>query len=155
MHGNDKSAVLTQVIVRICYVLLAVISITLPWLLSSGFYAFDILAQIKQYVIGPFYAVVPAGYVALVCLDKLLINIKKDIVFDLANVKLLRLISWACAYAGLVGFISFVVILLGGFMFETMVVLSAGEFFMALVVMVVKNIFEKAIKIKEENDLTV
>lgn len=155
MWNNDKSIGLTHAIVRFCYVALAALTVSLPWLLNSGFLHFEILSQIKDYIIGPFYAVVPAGYVALICLDKLLLNIKNDIVFDAKNVKLLRLISWACAFAGLVGLISFVVILIKNFMFETMIVLSAGEFFMALVVRVVKNVFEKAIEIKEENDLTV
>lgn len=155
MWNNDRSVRLTQGIIRACYILLGVVAVGLPFLLNKGFYHFDILGQIKSYVIGPFYAVVPAGYVALVCLDKLLINIRRDAVFVYDNVKLLRIISWACTYAALVGFVAFVVILLSDFMFETMLVLSAGEFFMALIVRVVKNVFDKAIEIKEENDLTV
>lgn len=155
MYKNDKSVRLTHFAVRFCYVMLTLAAVTLPYLLTSGFFHFEILTQIKDYVIGPFYAVVPAGYVALFCLDRLLGNIRKSRVFDVQNVKLLRLISIACAYAGLVGLISFVVIMLKDFMFETMAVLSAGEFFVALIVNVVKNVFEKAIEIKEENDLTV
>lgn len=155
MYKSDKSIFLTQLIIRICYVLLAVVSVSLPFLLSNGFFHFEILSQIKSYIIGPFYAVVPAGYVALVCLDMLLINIKKDVVFDKKNTKLLNIITWACIYAGLVGLASFVFILIEDFMFETMLVLSAGELFMALVVKVVKNVFVKAIELKEENDLTI
>lgn len=152
---TDKSIIITQFIIRLCYVLLAVVSIALPFLLTNGFFHFEILTQIKDYVIFPFYAVVPAGYVALICLDKLLINIKKEIVFENANVKLLAIISYACIYAGMVGLLSFVFILVKDFMFETMLVLAAGEFFMALVVRVVRNVFQKAIEIKEENDLTI
>ena len=40
-------------------------------------------------------------------------------------------------------------------MFETMLILAAGEFFMFLVVKVVKFILQGAVEIKEENDLTV
>lgn len=152
---TDKSILITQCVIKACYALLAVVAVALPFLLSNGFFHFEILSQIKSYIIGPFYAVVPAGYVALACLDKLLINIKKDIVFDAKNVKLLKSISLACAFAGFVGLASFVFILIEDFMFETMLVLSAGEFFMALVVRVVKNVFEKAIELKEENDLTI
>ncbi len=153
--SNDRSVILTQCIIKICYVILTVVSVGLPFIFDKGFYTFDILGEIKSYVIGPFYAVVPAGYAALICLDKLLINIKWHRVFVSANVKLLRILSWACVYAATVGFISFIVILLKDFMFETMFILSAGEFFVALIVRVVKNVFEKAIEIKEENDLTV
>lgn len=155
MYKNDKSVKLTHFAVRFCYVMLALAALTLPYLLTSGFYHFEILTQIKDYIIGPFYAVVPAGFIALFCLDRLLGNIRKNTVFDMQNVKLLRIISIACAYAGLVGLVSFIVIMLKDFMFETMAVLSAGEFFVALIVNVVKNVFEKAIEIKEENDLTV
>lgn len=155
MYKSDKSINLTQLIIRICYLLLAVVSVALPFLLTNGFFHFEILSQIKSYIIGPFYAVVPAGYVALICLDKLLMNIKKDIVFDYKNTKLLNIISWACFYAGCIGLASFIFILVEDFMFETMIVLSAGEYFMALVVKVVKNVFVKAIELKEENDLTI
>lgn len=155
MYSKYKSFLLTQIIVRACYVLLGVVAIALPFLLTNGFFHFEILSQIKDYVIGPFYAVVPAGYIALICLDKLLVNIKKERVFDSQNIKLLNVISWACFYAGCIGLISFIVILLKDFMFETMLVLSAGEYFMWLVVRVVKHIFEIATELKEENDLTI
>ncbi len=155
MLYNDKSVNLTHFIVRLCYVLLGAASVLLPIVLYKGLYEFEILGQIKSYIIGPFYAVVPAGYMALVCLDKLLINIKKEIVFETQNVKLLKIISIACFYAGMIGLISFIAVWLLDFMFETLLVLSMGEFFMALVVRVVKNIFEKAIELKAENDLTI
>ena len=102
-----------------------------------------------------FYCVVPAGYTALVCLDKLLTNCRKSIVFDYKNVKLLNIISWACFYSGAVGLAAFIIILLTGTVFETMLILAAGEFFMFLVVKVVKFILQGAVEIKEENDLTV
>jgi hypothetical protein len=155
MLKKDKSVMLTQFIIRLCYVLLTALAIALPVLLKKGIFNFEILSNIKSYIMLPFYAVVPAGYVALICLDKILQNIKNDLVFDNKNVKLLNIISWACIWAGMVGLITFVVILLKSFMFETMIILSAGEFFMALVVKVVKNVFVAAIEIKEENDLTV
>lgn len=155
MYSKYKSFVLTQIVIKVCYVLLAVVSVALPILLSKGMLHFEILNQITQYVTIPFYLVVPAGYVALICLDKLLINIKKDVVFDSKNTKLLNTISWACFYAGCVGLVSFIGIFIKAFMFETMLVLSAGEYFMWLVVRVVKHILEKAIELKEENDLTI
>lgn len=155
MLGKEKSVKLTHFIVRLCYVLLGAAAIVLPFIFKYGIFEFDILNKISSYVIGPFYAVVPAGYVALICLDKLLINVKKELVFDVKNVKLLGIISWACFYAGFVGFASFIIIMLMNFMFETLLVLAMGEMFMALVVRVVKNVFESAIEIKAENDLTV
>lgn len=155
MYSQYKSFLLTQIAVRVCYVLLGAVTIALPIMLHYDLFHFEIISQIKNYVMYPFLCVVPAGYVALISLDKLLINVKKDIVFDVKNVKLLNIISWACFYAGAIGLTSFILILINDFMFETMIVLSAGEFFMWLVVRVVKHIVEKAIELKEENDLTI
>lgn len=152
---KDTSIKLTHFFVRLCYFLLAGASVCLPIILYNGFLHFEILEQIGKYIIGPFYLVVPAGFTALVCLDKLLINIRKEEVFEAKNVKLLRIISWACFYAGLVGLISFIVIIIMDFMFETLFVLSMGEFFMALILQAVMHVFQKAIIIKEENELTI
>lgn len=152
---NNHSVKLTHFFVRFCYFLLTAAAIILPVILYKGFYEFEILGKIKSYIIVPFYCVVPAGYSALICLDKLLINIRKGVVFDSGNVKMLLNISNACFFAGTVGLISFIVIAANKFMFETMIVLSLGEMFMGLVVRVVKNIFEAAILIKSENDLTI
>lgn len=152
---NNHSVKLTHFFVRLCYVLLTAAAIALPFLLYKGLYDFEILSQIKSYIIGPFYCVVPAGYLALACLDKLLVNIKKEKVFDSANIKLLRMISNACFFAGIIGLLSFIFIMVEDFMFETMLVLGLGELFMGLVVRVVKNVFESAIAIKNENDLTI
>lgn len=152
---NDKSIRVTQIAVRICYFLLGGAAVAFPFLIDYDLAEFEVLSEIKMQALPTFYCVVPAGYVALVCLDKLLSNCKNSVVFDYKNVKLLNIISWACFYAGAVGLITFVALLFSGTVFETMIVLSAGEFFMFLVVKVVKFILQSAVEIKEENDLTV
>ena len=92
-----------------------------------------------------------------VCIDKLLINIRNEKIFDNKNVKLLRIISWSCFYAALVGVISYTVIAVidNPRLFVSFIILAAGEAFMGLIVRVVKNVFEAAIKLKDENDLTI
>lgn len=155
MKNNSVSVKFTHFAVRFCYALLTMAAIGLPIILFKGFYHFEILGEIKDFILIPFYFVVPAGYAALICLDKLLINIQKGVVFDEKNVKILRCISIACLYAGLVGIVSFIAVMILNFMFETLLILAMGEIFMALVVRVVQNVFEKAIEIKEENDLTI
>lgn len=152
---NDKSIRVTQIAVRICYFLLGAAAILFPTLIDYSLHDFEVLSDIKMQALPPFYCVVPAGYTALVCLDKLLTNCRKSIVFDYKNVKLLNIISWTCFYAGAVGLAAFIIILLTGTVFETMLILAAGEFFMFLVVKVVKFILQGAVEIKEENDLTV
>lgn len=155
MMKNHKSIIMTHIIVRLCYIVLGILTVALPIILNRGIFSFDVLYDIKEYVLTAFYLVMPAGFLALICLDKILVNIKKDLVFDIKNVHLLKNISYACLYASIIGLISFVVVLVNGTMFETLIILSSGEFFMFLVVRVVKNIFESAIKLKEENDLTI
>lgn len=159
MNSKERSVFLTQLIVRACYVLLAAAVIVLPIMFKT--YndpdRINMISELGRYVMGPFYAMVPAGYVALVCIDKLLMNIKKDIVFDKKNVKLLRIISWSCFYAAAVCVIAFVLVWLT-FSYGVgigLMLLTAGAGFMGLVVRVVKNVFEAAIEIKDENDLTI
>ena len=92
-----------------------------------------------------------AAICAMVCLyalHKLLGNIKKDEVFTPANCKCLRIISWCCILAA----IPFG--LLGIWRFLSFIVALAAAFF-GLILRVLKNVFEKAVELKEENDFTI
>lgn len=158
MHKKLRSVLLTQAMVRICYVLLAAAVIALPFICKYSYSEIkDMVPSLGKYVMGPFYAIVPAGYFALVCIDKLTANIKKDIVFDMKNVKLLSELSIMCFYASAVCVISFLIIWFTASedISLGLVILAAGSLFMGLIVRVVKNIFESAIIIKNENDLTI
>ena len=158
MKYNDKTTGITHIAVRVCYFLLLGAVIAFPFLMRAkegDWYYFVMLAVHGKYLIYPFYAVVPAGFIALVCLDKILANIKKDIVFDNKNIKLLNIITICCLYAAVVGAVSFVIIAAVYKSIETVILLAFGEGFMALVVRVVRNIIKKAIEIKEDNDLVV
>lgn len=159
MWNKEKSVLLTQFIVRACYVLLAAAVIILPFIFKEegNSVRINMLTTLGKYVIGPFYVLVPAGYVALVCIDKLLMNIKKEIVFDAKNVKLLRIISWCCFYAAAACFASFTIIaIVENYILGTaLLLIGAGAVFMGLILRVIKNVFEHAIIIKDENDLTI
>lgn len=158
MKYSIKSAQLTQFVVRLCYVLLAVSVILFPIFMKApdgSPFHFVMIAQHGKYLIYPFYAVVPAGYAALVCLDKILTNIRSDIVFDEANVNLLNKITYCCLFAAAVGVVSYVIIAVIYKSIETVMLLALGEAFMALVVRVVRDVMQKAIEIKEDNDLVV
>ena len=159
MWNRERSVLLTQLIVRASYILLAAGVIALPFLFAQSQSPNDInmIADLGKYIIGPFYAIVPAGYTALICIDKLLSNIKKDIVFDPKNVKLLRIISWSCFFAAAVCLLAFVIITLSSdyTVGLGLLLITAGAVFMGLILRVIKNVFEAAIKIKTENDLTI
>lgn len=159
---NNKSVDILKVIIKICYMLLAVIALGMLFIITGTIsFGDEIFKLIEDYEIRllsfPFYAVVPAGYAALVCIDKLLTNIKKDLVFENITLKYLNIISYACVYAAAVGFVSVIISLLSNVCNFLIVfsVLSTGELFMALVLQVIKQVFKKAIDIKEENELTI
>lgn len=169
MWNKDKSVALTHIMVRLFYfVLFAVTAAACLQTFALKEYGFDILFYI------PFYISVPFGFAALVCLDKLLINIKKSIVFHETNVRYLRIFSWLCLIVSMITAIFAAVIFIKGYVsyqsaddnilyfpvFEflysaVLIVITVAEFFVGLVVRVVKNVFEAAIEIKEENELTI
>ncbi len=95
-----------------------------------------------------FYLGTVGGYVVLISLLKMLFNIGKDIVFDHANTKLMMCIT--LALAGIA-----VDCIVGGFIWNGAWILAIVALFMALVVMNVKVVFDKAISMKEEMDLTI
>jgi hypothetical protein len=161
MKHSEKSVLLTQIIVRACYVLLFLAAIALTVMVFKGqvfrrsFAEINLLIAFGKKVLIPFYLVVPAGYAALICLDKLLANVKQNKVFERSSVTLLRILSYCCFYAAAVGIVSYFVIAATSTPLESIFILSLGEGFVGLVVRVVKNVFEKAIEIKEENDLVI
>ena len=85
---------------------------------------------------------------ALWNLNKLLSNIGKDEVFVEKNTHCLRRISWICMGAGaaLIVFGMWSIIFMGCGMWAVM---------FGLIMRVLKNVFEKAVEIKSENDFTI
>jgi len=94
------------------------------------------------------YLAAAVALVIVTALDRLLSNIRHDKVFIPANVKILRLISYCC-FAVSVIFIYFSFIRA----FAWLVVIAAA--FFGLILRVIKNVFEQAIILKEENDFTI
>lgn len=159
---QNKSVGILKVIIKICYILLAAV-VFVMWFITTGTITWDgdsfkLIEEFQVRLLSfPFYAVVPAGYAALVCIDKLLTNIKKDLVFEAETLKYLNIISYACVYASVVGIVSVVISLVSD-VYDFIIVfslLSLGELFMAIVLQVIKQVFKKAIDIKEENELTI
>jgi hypothetical protein len=90
---------------------------------------------------------IPA-YTLLICLLRLLNNIGSDKVFISQNVRFLRLISWSCfAIAFIYGIF--------GFYYLISILIAIAAAFIGIIIRVIKNIFEQAIEIKSENDLTI
>lgn len=155
MKNYNKSAKLMQIFIRICYVLLALLAILGTYLITHISIAdteFILLCCI------PFFLVLPAGYAVLICLDKLMQNIRLDIVFDNKNTRIFKKISICCFYAVIIGIlscISFIITDISYVFCFPIIILASGEAFMGLIVMIIESVFHRAIELKNENDLTI
>lgn len=160
MKNKNRSLVLSHILVKAFYAVLALVAVACVCVLVAGK---DFLALLTFHAVS-LLVVVPFGLGALICLDKLLNNLKNKIVFDNVNVIILRNLSWIFFGVSLVTLLEIVVLfLIGGtidlfsaiFLYPLYPIMCIGEFFIGLIVRVVKNSFESAIKLKEENDLTI
>ena len=95
-----------------------------------------------------FYTCAAAGFAILIVLDKLLFNIRNGEVFTHNNVRALRILSYCCF------FISVVTLIFSYFRFLSCIITFAAAF-IALILRVLKNCFEEAVRLKEENDYTI
>lgn len=147
MWNKDKSIILSQVLVKICYAVVVGFAVAAQWLVelyekragTQGLYT-PLLATL--------YCCVPPAIIALVCLDVLLRNIRRGNAFVEQNVKMLRALSFCCFCVAAV-FIYFSILR----PFAFVIVFAAG--FFGMILRVVKNCFQQAIAIREENDFTI
>lgn len=144
MYTSLKSTKLTLFTAYFfCFLLLVLMIAVIPcinWILGT--------AQFAKLCVIAFYVCCPAAWTALFCIIKLLKNILRDDIFSARSVKLLRILSWCCAYVSLVCFAVM-------FIFRLFFVFFLGAGLMTLILRVLKNVFEKATEIKEENELTI
>ena len=115
--------------------------ITYCWALV--FDTFRVVALTVIYYLGTV-----GGYVVLISLLKLLSNMSKDKVFDRSNTKLMMIITLSLVAIA-------VDCVIGGFIWNGAWILAIVALFMALIVMSVRVVFDKAITMKEEMDLTI
>ena len=95
-----------------------------------------------------YYAVTVLAYVVLISVYKLLANMSKDVVFDTKNTKLMSYIVFSLIGAG----VAFAVL---GLVWGESAFLALVAWFMALIVLSVKVVFDKAIVMKNDLDLTI
>ncbi|MDR0926196.1 MAG: DUF2975 domain-containing protein [Ignavibacteria bacterium] len=100
--------------------------------------------------LGVFYAACVPALIALFFLDRLIANIKKEDIFIKTNITALRVISWAC-------FVAAIVFIVGAFLSDSMGfwLVAVVCAFIGLILRVVKNVFDAAVRIKDENDFTI
>lgn len=147
MWTKSKSILLSSILVKIVILILIAGIFLIPQIARW----YDSFSQ-KNSIFLPLtiilYCTLVPGFIAIFSLDKLINNIKKDEVFIDQNVKLLRILSWCCFLAG------FLFGILGFFRLLGFLLCFAAAFF-GIILRVIKNVFEKAITIREENDYTI
>ena len=154
---KQKSLKITHIMIKAFYIILALVTVIPPIVYKGKLFNGDIITMYYFTLL----ASVPAGAVALVCLDRLMNNLKNKIVFDTGNVKKLQTLGWCCFYASLVTLLAFVITsircdsVIGIYLYSPLFIIGIGEVFVGLVVRVVMHTFENAIEIKDENDLTI
>lgn len=87
-------------------------------------------------------------WVLLAALWRLLSQLNRGEVFTERNVTLLRISSWCCACGGVVALVS-------GAYYLPFVLIGVAACFVALIIRIVKNVFQQAIAMKDELDFTI
>lgn len=147
--NNDKSLWLSKICIKIFTIIMIIVAVFAPKIFSA-------LIEIRVAYLGgtlPYFLIstytlcVPA-VVALYGLWQLLDNIEKDDVFIDKNVEIMRMLSWRCIFAGAICFVSAVYYL-------PFMIIAAAAGFVGLLLRIVKNVFARAVEIKQDNDYTI
>ncbi len=153
---NKKSSVILSLV--ICFIFLIVLTVLVflgPWFFKLWLTVYrgwkddsvSLYHMIRLFKIA-FYPCSIFGYITLYSLIRLLFNIKNEHIFIDKNVKYLRRISWSCI---VVAFIT----LISGFFYIPYSFIAVAAGFIGLMLRVVKNAFQCAVALREENELTI
>lgn len=152
---NKKSSVILSIV--ICFVFLTVLTAFVflgPWAVETWFTiyrgwngSFQIYDAVTLFKFA-FYPSAVLGYITLYSLIRLLFNIKNEQIFTEKNVKYLRRISWCCITVA-------VITLISGFFYIPYSFIAVAAGFIGLMLRVVKNAFQNAVALREENELTI
>ena len=149
-HWNDrKSITLTRVVVAAAILGSAIMTISGPWLTRWMVTAHALPPRTGPVLLVLGYLCAVLAFGMLFSLYKFLRRIEAGQIFVPANVTALRRISWCCVGAAVLCLPAGVSIYLP-FAF-----LGVAAAFMALIVRVLKNAFEQAVRMKDELDLTI
>ena len=102
----------------------------------------------RRALILAFYLSAVPTAASLICILKLLVNIRRDQPFLLENITLMSVVSWCCLpVAAACG--------AAGIWYMPLIFITAAMLFLFLIVRVVRGCFISAFYLKEENSLTI
>ena len=145
---QNKAVKLSLAATVFCFALVVALAFAAPWLV--GWYAQlrRIRSSGQTAILVAFYCCVPPVLAALVCLMRLLANIRAERVFSRQNTRLMAILSWCCAAVALATAACCR-------WYAPLLFVTGSMAFLFLIVRVVRNCFIAAAAIKEENSLTI
>ncbi|MCE5196442.1 MAG: DUF2975 domain-containing protein [Negativicutes bacterium] len=148
--NQNKSILLSRLCIIAFAVLLAAIDFGACWLVPRLLSLSVILGSLQNsgFLFAVIYSCSIMAWILLFSLWKLLQNMKAGIVFQIDNVRYLRITSWCCFAVCAIGFAS-------AFFYFPIILIAIAAGFVGLIVRIVKNVFEQARIMKEELDFTV
>lgn len=147
MKIENKSIILSLVFTSLFALAMIFLTFSIPWFVP---FLCELLKHENDvtFMTVVAYLAVPAGWGAVILLYRILFNINNKRVFVNKNVKFLNILSWLCFYVGIVSAVA-------SSRYVAFVFVSISAFFIGLIIRIVRNIIEEAIKLKEENELTI
>ena len=146
--NKDKSIELSRVCTAVFAVLLLALDIGCYWIVRWYAGIRPVPSQYTAIRMAAIYVCSVFAWMLLWHLWKLLGNLKKEEVFTEENVRHLRAVSWCCLGAACICLVACPVCL-------PLLFIAGAAGFMALIVRIVKNVFQQAIAMKSELDLTI
>ena len=146
--NRDQSVRLSQACVVIFAALLLALDIGCYWAVTWFIHLRGMGAPAGLLMMVTIYLCSIFGWILLVKLWQLLRNIQTGCVFESVNVRLLRAVSWCCVAAGIICTAS-------AWYYLPFGAVGIAALFMALIVRIVKNVFQQAIAMKDDLDLTI
>ena len=146
---RDKSLVLSLVCVGFFALVLLALDVGIYWFARMFFVVLRGKPwQYAAFTIASVYLCSVPAWLTLLSLWRLLWNLRRGAVFTEENVRLLRRVSWCCAVAAFLT-------ALNGIYYLPYIFVAVAEGFMALIVRIVKNVFQEAAAMRSELDLTI
>lgn len=153
MWNNTKSLQLSILLVRVLFILIPILMLCVPIIVRW----YDVVYSEGAGLLGGpifiplctcLYLTAVCGMVCLHALGRLLKNLKREQVFIKDNCRYLRIISWCCILAAIPYGV------FGIWRFMSLIIALTALFF-GVILRVLKNVFDKAVELQEENDYTI
>lgn len=149
MWKNKHSLLLSRVSILLFFIVDIVGIATGYWILKwfMGFSRADIQDKFWCFVITCYLCSIFVT-IALFMLNFLLKNIQNEHIFIVPNVKYIKICSWCCICVAVICFVS-------ALYYLPFAIVSIAAAFMGLILRIIKNVFDNAIIIKQDYDLTI